>query len=351
MSVEYWRSSSAVNQIIVLRRGRNFFTSKWPAIVAAVQQYSQLSNADLNGRRAVLMHVVERMIDWEAHQRSNFTILIGQQLAAQKSRALQDLRSVIRHEQNDIAQQQRNATPRLPGGAVAAMPYATSTATAPMAIGGAGSSSRAIAGAGGSRAWGQSISPPDVGPGVSKYGVWPSNHSALQTETVNENDLETLSDTLDIHVHFTRNRYADSIATEGLQPGRARGIGLPEGGSDNYNYYTLTGSSRDTTKFVGAEAGPRNVVVLSRKHSLDAYRDMNYREGGARAVPGHTEPLGRDTVLGQNAISVVLPLDDQSAENLARLLSRTYGNGQISATRAAALLSQYLRTNITPLRF
>ncbi len=343
MPNDRWNNDGRIGAVLALRRGYGF-SSSWPAIVDAVQDYGRLEKGDHARRHNALRQIEAASGNWLNNYNRSRAVLV-KALADQKYHALRGLFDCVGEEWAELSRLSRASAPA--SGATSAP---VSTPTAPINIGGSGGSSSQRS------AFAASTSPPDV-TGVDKYGVWPQKKAEMRALSINHEDVEALYGQMDIQVHFTKNEHAQEIAAQGIRPGRGMGIGLPtdnpvERRSDNVNFYTLSGSSNETTGLVSREAGPRNVVVFSRKGSLNAYKDMNYPSGGARAVPGGTVPLGENTPLADNPVSLVLPLDERSAQNLSSFIRRVINAPTPPPeVHAAALLERYLQNKISRLRF
>ncbi len=339
MPIDRWNSDPRIGEVLALRRGLTF-TSRWPDITDAVRAYGQLNSENSEGRQRALLRIQNASRDWKRNQDASKVVLV-KPLVNRKHDALNGLDSCVAQEWVELAK-----------GSVPKQPLAKgSVPTEPMEIGPSGSGGFQRS------AFAASTSPPEV-EGVDKYGVWPQKKSEMRSIGINDEDIDALHTYMDIHVHLTNDEYARPIAEQGIHPGRGLGIGLPTDDGrrrpDSDNFYTLSGSSSETTALVQGEAGLRNVVVFSRKGSLNAYRDANYPKGGARAVPKdrHSIPLDSNTPLADQPGSLVLPLDEESAQHLSSFMGRiTNATTPPPDVHAAALLERYLQKKISQMRF
>ncbi|MGW4114414.1 eCIS core domain-containing protein [Actinosynnema sp. NPDC004786] len=259
--------------------------SFWPPIVALIQEYAGLSSPDTAGRTDVLDRLDRAIQAWEQNQGRRGIAVFNQSAAEQKRNVIRELRRVMDHERRQITalEEQEANPPRTPSPEGGAQAADTGRSTPEQ------SSS------------GDDESIGEIGPG-----------RLMRTRARLEN-VEPLPPGVQIYAHFTEQENLYSIRAEGLRPGASKGIGLPEGGSDAYHTYVVSGSP-DALPFVTSEAGEGVVGVIGSGVNPD--RDANYG-GGAYRFPGGMPPVRRaGRTEGGGPFSFTLPASAKERQGI-----------------------------------
>ncbi|MEU4744239.1 DUF4157 domain-containing protein, partial [Actinosynnema sp. NPDC023658] len=234
--------------------------SFWPPIVALVQRYAGLPSADTAARTRVLDELDGAIQEWERNQNSRGMAVLNRSASEQKRAVIVGLRRLMGGERQEITflEEQEANPPRTPS------PETGATTTA-----GRGSPEQSSSG--------DDESIPEVEP------------ARLMRTRRRLEGVPPLPDGVQTFVHVTGEEIQFGIRTEGLRPGAGEGIGLPEGGSDAYNTYVVSGSP-EALSMVTSEAGSGVVGVIGSGVTPD--RDPNYR-GGAYRFQGGMDPVRR----------------------------------------------------------
>ena len=201
---------------------------------------------------------------------------------------------------------------------------------------------------------------PRPAPVASSLGKFKAGYPKVASVSVTSQQKLAFED-LYVYMHFTQPEYRGSIHMKGLIAGAGEGIGLPsdegKGPSDKQNIYVVSGSpeSNPATKgFVSMEAGPADVVVISRNRAVDP--DTNYRTApgypnrGAYLLSAQIPP-GRHYAGGTSTISLVLPLTNSAKTGLASFINeRLPTDEHVSGAQAEFLLARKL-FQLYPMRY
>lgn len=169
----------------------------------------------------------------------------------------------------------------------------------------------------------------------------PSKRSLASLNFTNRKAFENLQ----IYAHITKEENLRSIGETGLIPGKTKGIGFPETSEqDLLNVYVLSGSLRETTTFVGTEAGCGFVGIISAVGATS--RDINYKKGAHYFA---TDGIPSIEVY-ENGKSVyyafTFPLTETARINLASFINeRAEKDGLVSPDEAEALVVEVLKRN------
>lgn len=272
-----WSQEPAVRAVERQQAGRpgpGQQQSFWPPIVALVQEYATLSSSDTDRRRQTLDRLTNAFTTWERNQSTRGLLSTNRAQAERKRQVISDLRPHVASELREIGfvEQQRAEQP----------------SRTPSPVGGP---SQSESQGQGTTAGARSNSPAETASSGDEEPVAEVEFASARLSTL-RNRLEnvpSLPGNIQLHAHFTGEGNLQSIRMDGLRPGAAEGIGLPEGGQDQFNTYLVSGSP-PALNAVTSEAGDGAVGVISSGVNFD--RDVNY-PGGAYRHAGSMDPVRR----------------------------------------------------------